>query len=423
MKLVSFSSKPLPKQFTGLSYANFDYYGGPAATFPSNMRPMAVYASTVQCTFFVWMDSGNRICCSFYDHVNGVCGDPSIVADLASNDGHKTPSLLIDATGYLYVFYDGHDANGIKVKRSTIPYGCHAWTALATITGNCTYPQPHQLKSGEILVLHRVNDQASWGYRLSSDGGTTWGSAVAVTTPDANRGVYAICVSETGSFTRKVHLVWTVLNTTTQVRQHFYYAVSEDGGVNWKKSNGDAYALPIASESAEKIFDSGSDQVNTQDIQLDSSGNVYVLVSHGANGGNDAELGGTWNFKLLKRVAGTWTAYAIATGDHQFDCGSLVFYADNDLRAYLPSVAAQSNEDGGNIREYQSTDGGATWSLLNTLTADSLSHNHVKTAVNGQGAFRAFWSYGDSTGSTAAKLKMYGSRGVLTMGSGDPALL
>ena len=81
-----------------------------------------------------------------------------------------------------------------------------------------------------------------------------------------------------------------------------------------------------------------------------------------------------------------------------YDGGSLAIFADNDFRVYGPTTASQPYEDGGEIDEWQSTDGGKTWTNTKRLTSGSkYSHNHVKTVFNHQrGDFRVFWSYGDA---------------------------
>ncbi len=58
-------------------------------------------------------------------------------------------------------------------------------------------------------------------------------------------------------------------------------------------------------------------------------------------------------------------------------------------------------EDGGEIDEWQSTDGGEPGAKTKSLTSGSkYSHNHVKTVLGhgrGDGQFRVLWTYGDAT--------------------------
>jgi len=97
-------------------------------------------------------------------------------------------------------------------------------------------------------------------------------------------------------------------------------------------------------------------------------------------------------------VDGKWSFHVVATSDHMYDAGAIVFLEDDDIRIYAPTTPSQPDEDGGEIEEWQSTDGGVTWANTRHLTTGSkYSHNHVKAVFNSQkGDFRVFWNYGDA---------------------------
>ena len=67
---------------------------------------------------------------------------------------------------------------------------------------------------------------------------------------------------------------------------------------------------------------------------------------------------------------------------------------------WATATASQPQEDGGEIEEWTSHDGGATWANTKHLTDGSqYSHNQVRTVFNhvsGPGDFRVIWCYGDS---------------------------
>ena len=400
--------------YSGLWYGNLGYYQGPAATFPSNMQPMALYDATSNKTFFVWANGYSPAWATIgaYNHATGEIVDVNRVMDLTDTDGHRNPTIHIDSAGYIYVFAAAKNSP-IWIKKSNAPRDITAWSWSPSIPGNCTYSQPHALAAGEITVFHRTGPDYGWSYRRSTNGGASWGPEVRVVSP-ANPvvdGVYAQTASRSGT----VHIVWTVLDSTTQLRKNFWYAKSA-GGVAWTRADGTALTLPIdARTGGELVFNSGADQVNTQDIQIDSAGNPIILVSHGQNPG-------AWHWKLVKRVAGTWQAYSVgAVGDRQFDNGGLILDSDTLFRALLPTGAGIAGQDGGNIEEWLSTDAGLTWALNRTLTADPLNHNHVKVAQNGQPGFRAFWSYGNPSIASPTIVKFLDEvRGVDALRPGNP---
>jgi len=79
--------------------------------------------------------------------------------------------------------------------------------------------------------------------------------------------------------------------------------------------------------------------------------------------------------------------------------------APDDWRVWGPTTASQPYEDGGEIEEWQSRDGGLTWQNTKHLTRNSeYSHNHVKAVFGpARGDFRVFWSYADSKSPPASR--------------------
>jgi hypothetical protein len=184
--------------------------------------------------------------------------------------------------------------------------------------------------------------------------------------------------------------MWNLYEGPT-MRWNFYYACSADGGISWTDSAGVPYTLPIAITAGEQILDSGSQQVNTCDMQLDSNGLVRALVLQG--------LGTSFVWKLIRQNGPLdWSVFTLPpAADHHFDIGGLCLIDDDDWRAYLPSVSIVAGQDGGEIQEWQSLDRGETWELLRNVTsASALVHNNVKTVLGGHPDFRAFWSFGDT---------------------------
>ena len=244
---------------------------------------------------------------------------------------------------------------------------------------------------------------AGWIYRRSRDGAASWDEPV-IFVKFEGCSIYAITIAENGLYPRKVHIAWSRLGggTPEEVEQkhlwarryNVYYACSDDGGTTWRRSDGSAYDLPISEDNAEKIYDCGQHGVWLKDIQLDANGNPCILFL-------DAEIE-TFEtaWKFARCMAGEWRISDITTSDHMYDAGGLVILADDDFRIYGPTTASQPQEDGGEIEEWTSHDGGGTWTNTKHLTEGSqYSHNQVRTVFNhqaGPGDFRVIWCYGDS---------------------------
>jgi hypothetical protein len=371
---------------------------------------MAVYVPRQQKTFFVFGNAENSPTISAYDHRSRSFSPAVVVGRNPDMDAHKNPHLLIDEEGWLYVFYRAH-CTPTWLAKSVRPYEISKWISMGEVARDSSYPQPWQLRRGEITVLFRQGGTHNAGEALvrSCDGGRTWSSPTLVGTSPPKNGFYAVTIAASGAYPRKLHMAWSVTRGDWWQRYHVYYACSDDGAVTWKRRDGRPYRLPIAESEAEMIFRSEVPDrgVWLQDIQLDGQGNPYVLF----NDGNTLTYDCTW--RVARCLDRKWTVQPVARADHMYDSGALVLLSDRDFRAYLPSQPAQPHEDGGDIEEWQSLDRGTTWARTRSITSSSkYSHNHVK-AVHGQqqGDFRVFWSYGDSRDppeSRAVDLYYYG---------------
>jgi hypothetical protein len=391
-------------------------YSGPMATYCVWHRPMAVFAPAVNKTFFVYGNATNAPTISFYDHARRVFAKPVVLGNNPDGDAHRNPTLHVAEDGHLYVFYGAH-GHPTHVVKSRAPYDIAAWERKPDLPdAKTTYPQPWQLKAGELFVswrgqpLSAVRDPKSlegqapgWRFTISRDGGATWQPATDLIRL-AGATAYAITIAGEGAYPRKLHIAWSRLGGGTPEEQktkhlwarryNVYYARSDDGGATWKRSDGSRYTLPITEAAAEKIYDCGEHGVWLKDIQLDPQGNPCILFIDA----DVATYASAWKF--ARHAAGRWAITDVAASDHMYDDGGLVIRAADDFRVYAPTTATQAQEDGGEIEEWRSTDSGKTWANTKHVTrASPLSHNCVKVVFGhqrGPGDFQLLWSYGDS---------------------------
>lgn len=368
------------------------------ATYCAWHRPMAIYVPSEDKTFFVFGNPNNCPTISYHDHDNGSFAAPVVLGTNPNMDAHRNPTILIDGDGIIYVFYGAH-GHPTRVVKSVSPHDISEWRAAADIEERNSYPQPWQLRWGELFVSYRSS--GGWSCCKSIDGAVSWQPTVdLIEFNDAS--IYAVSVAETGPYPRRIHIAWEKMGggTSEEVRTkalwarryNVYYAHSDDGGTTWWRADGGSYELPITEASAEKVHDSGEHGVWIKDIQLDSQGNPYVLFLD-----SDVRTYET-TWKVARRSGGDWHIADVAKSNHMYDAGGIVVLSDDDLRIYGPTTASQPHEDGGEIEEWRSTDKGATWTNTNHTTSGSkYSHNHVKVVWNHQRLdFRVMWSYGDS---------------------------
>src|SRR5215218_2954412 len=79
-------------------------YSGGFATYPQQIRPMAIYAMAANKTFFVYggrSKEKNQLLhmVSYFDHATGQVPRPRILLDKQTSDAHDNPALAIDAEG------------------------------------------------------------------------------------------------------------------------------------------------------------------------------------------------------------------------------------------------------------------------------------------------------------------------------------
>lgn len=405
------SSDKETQPFTGVWYCcgtanvlpgHSHVYSGPMATYCMWHRPMAVHCPQVRKTFFVYGNAANAPAISLYDHARGICAPPVVLGRNSDGDAHRNPTLLVDAEGYLQVFFGAH-SDPTTVVRSAAPYSIAAWTSRAPLEDPRTsYPQPWEVRPGEIFVSYR-HTPPGWCFRRSRDGGASWEPRQTLVAFEGCA-IYAVSVAATGPWPRAIHIAWSRLGGGTDQEQrtkhawarrhHVYYAWSDDGGVTWRRRDGSPYELPITEPAAEKVYDCGTHGVWLKDIQLDPGGEPCLLFL-------DADVA-TYrsHWKLARWADGRWRAHDVAVSDHMYDAGGLVILAADDYRIYGPTTPSQPQEDGGEIDEWRSVGQGRTWTRTAQLTSGSrYSHNQVRVVHShaaGSGDFRVFWSYGDS---------------------------
>lgn len=395
---------------------NNHVYSGPMATYSAWHRPMAVYAPAVNRTYFVFGNERNAPAIGSYEHDTRTFARPVVLGANPDGDAHRNPTLALDDTGRLYVFFGAHN-DPTRVLRSERPCETGAWRECAAIVDPATsYPQPYQLLPGEMFVSYRERS-SGWRSRVSRSHGETWEDPVDIVEFEGND-IYAVSIAETGDYPRRIHLAWSRLGGGSDEeirtkhlwarRYNIYYAFSQDGGRTWRRSDGGLYKLPVREADAEKLYESGERGVWLKDIQLGPDGRPLILfieadpftyVSH-------------WKCGRLRGDG--WGFSNIAVGDHMYDDGGIVI-EDGSVTVYAPTTASQPGEDGGEIDVWRSADGDGPWKRGEPLTEGSdLSHNNVKVVFNheaGPGDMQVTWSYGDSVSppSTAeSRLFAYG---------------
>jgi hypothetical protein len=188
----------------------------------------------------------------------GFWGDMSLVSIEAPvpTDSHNGPAFGFDPDGYIHVCYNVH-TNPLKYRRSTNPEDITIWGAEIPMTGVneavVTYPTfLTNPINGKLFFMYRdgVSGNGDLFFNSYDEATTTWTSVKLIDGKATNVNPY----QWKPKFDKNgvLHLFWNWRDTPINDTNHDICYAKWDG-VNWKKSDGSNYALPITTATAEVV--------------------------------------------------------------------------------------------------------------------------------------------------------------------------
>ncbi|SMO50154.1 BNR repeat-containing protein [Gracilimonas mengyeensis] len=218
-------------------------------------------------------------------------------------DAHNSISLAVDSDGFLHVSWDQHNTP-LRYVKSTEPFGLELSQELS-MTGlqeeRVTYPQFFNLPNEKLLFSYRSGESGRGNMVLNEYNPDTeqWIQLQNnLLDGEEQRSAYwQMHVAENGD----LHLSWVWRETWDVASNHdMAYAVSSDGGRSWKKSNGEAYDLPITETAAELAWEipENSELINQTAMTVDENGNPYITTYWNA--------GSKPQFKIIYLEEGRW---------------------------------------------------------------------------------------------------------------------
>jgi hypothetical protein len=182
-------------------------------------------------------------------------------------------------------------------------------------------------------------------------------------------------------------------------RTDLYYVQSKDFGQTWTTVDGLELQLPIEDQaSPARVVDYASQSKNIylKDMGFNSKGHPVILYirSYGHEPGSSSA---PYEWCITRWNGDEWQTSVVTTSDHNYDMGSL-YVSEKTWSIVGPTEAGpQAWGVGGEIAIWQSSDKGATWSKLKTVTKNSaFSHSYVRRPVNFLAPFCYFWADGHS---------------------------
>ncbi len=333
--------------------------------------------------------------------------DVRLTNDPAYSYTAYTNAWCIAASGNVVhvVWQDDRDTNftgEIYYKHSTD--GGVSWGADTQLTNNPSSSQsPSVSVSGQVVhVVWNDTRHGNWTiyYKRSTDGGVSWGTDTRLTINPAHSNNPSVTVSAS-----VVHAVW---HDRRDVNYQIYYKLSTDGGSSWgadtrlSSGRGDS-RFPSVSVSGSVVH------VVWFDIR---DGNPEIYYKRSADGGgswgtdtrltNNAAVSQFPSVSVSGQVVhvvwsddrnGNWEIYYKRSSDGGISWGADTRLTNNSASSEFPSVTVSGSvlhvvwqdERNGNKEIYykRSTDGGTSWGADTRLTNNSAVSDNPSVTVSG----------------------------------------
>jgi hypothetical protein len=387
-------------------YEYGDKYSGALGTYTAKHVPLAIYASEVDKTFFVFggtpSEDQKYLLCMIgeFDHQSGKVSKPTVVYDKKGvNDPHDNPSILIDDAGYIWVFVSGRGRKRPGFKfRSKEPFSIEEFELITE--EEMTYPQPWKTKDGFLHLFTKYTGVRQLYFETSKDG-IHWTEDKMLAAIPVNEGEKSGHYQTSNVFDEKK--VGTFFNRhpngNVDKRSDLYYVQTADFGLTWTSVDGSELKLPLVKlESKARVIDYTSKRKNVylKDTGFDSDGNPVCLYIR-SNGHEPGPVSAPYEWCITKWDGTNWQTYVVTTSDHNYDMGSL-YISGNDWKIVGPTEKGpQEWGVGGELAVWQSVDKGNSWEQIKILTENSSrSHAYVRRPVNCKAPFQFFWADGHS---------------------------
>ena len=385
-------------------------YSGGMATYPQQHAPIAIYAPSVEKTFFVYGGTIARGAnddqellhmVSYYDHKTGMVPRPRVLMNKHTDDAHDNPTLSIDDDGYLWVFSTSHGAGRPSyIHRSTKPWSIDQFEEIQKT--NFSYTQPWHVPGKGFLFLHTLYDggksqgipaQRPLFFKRSANG-RDWSEPEMLA--GIEQGDYQI------SWQHKDRVA-TAFDHHPQkggldARSNIYYLETRDLGRLWTTIGGATATLPITeTPNPALIYDAAAEKklVYLKDLNFDAEGHpvILYLTSRGPNPGPED---GPHEWKTVRWTGSEWVRKDFTTSDNNYDHGSLSVESDGTWRIIAPTqTGPQPYNPGGEMVMWTSADQGSTWTEVKQLTTGSLlNHSYARRPLNAHPDFYAIWADG-----------------------------
>lgn len=398
-------------------------FSGGLATFSPHHIPMAIHASKVNKTFFVYggMPADGHlaperrrllIVVSCFDHASGTAQRPRILLDRQTDDAFDNPTLAMDAEGRLWVFVGSHGtARPALIFRGTQPYSIDSFELVRETS--FSLPQSWYLEGrGFVLLYTGYEGAASRLCVTTSRDGVAWSEPGVLASIEAGH---------TQVSWRYKDKIGTAFNYHPREggpdrRTNLYYMESRDFGKTWVNAKGEKLEVPLKTAENKALvhpYTSSKRLVYVKDLTFDTRGNPIILFLV-AKGYRPGPLGGPRIWTTARWTGREWDLTGVVRSDDNEDAGSLMFEkmdrwwlvaaTDNGPRPFYP---------GGDVVAWFSRDQGASWARWTFTDKSQYNHSNVRRPVDANPGFWVFWADGDAAQPSESRLYFADREGIV----------
>jgi hypothetical protein len=339
------------------------------------------------------MDSTGNVLVGYYDHENHNIETKVLHANFEKDD-HDNPSLFIDKTGRLMVFYSKHATGNepIFLARARTPEAIDEWqpaeklhlndtAAYAGLSNTYTYTNVFSLKNeADKLFLFWRGADFKPNFSISTDGGNTWSRGKILILPERIYKDRRPYIKITSNNKDAIHFAFTDGHPNAEPTNSIYYAKYKEGILY--KANGekitDWSSLPLDPRNADVVFDARASKEKAWiwDVAENTEGNPVLVYAKFPDNTHHVYYysifdSGKWNhFKLTD--SGRWfpdTPSGQTEREPNYSGGIVLDHDD-------PSTLYLSRQKNGvfEIEKWVTPDKGNTWNVTE-VTKNSTSDN------------------------------------------------
>jgi hypothetical protein len=198
-------------------------------------------------------------------------------------DAHNVISIMVDGDGFLHMAWDHHN-NRLHYAKSLFPGSLELGPELP-MTGNkesrVSYPEFYRMADGNLLFFFRDGGSGNGNLVINRYNCKTkqWQQVQSnLIDGEGRRNAYwQACVDANGT----IHISWVWRESPDVASNHdLCYARSADGGINWEKSTGEKYTLPITVANAETVavIPQKSELINQTSMFADEAGHPFIAT-------------------------------------------------------------------------------------------------------------------------------------------------